>query len=339
MNGTKNGRSSRLDASFEQNIAPDAVGHGLFSRRSAFYETRYPPLGVFEQIEDDGVRMRLHLIDTGPGDAQDAIVFIHGASGNVRDFSFSFLDRLAAHPAGAGRRLIAIDRPGFGYSDRGPSNRALNAPHRPDVQARRMRKAIEQRGVRRVVVLGHSLGCATALAWVLDAPQSVSGVVALAGVSHPWEGTAGFSYDLVKQPVIGRAVAHLAARLLSEERAAADISEIFSPQSAPPGYADYVGIGLALRPATIRANGRDVGFLKPLLRAQAERYGEVFAPVEIVHGAEDTIVPPDVHAEPLVQNCASANLTMLAGVGHMPHHCAADAVISAISRVHARSRR
>ena len=42
----------------------------------------------------------------------EALVLIHGASGNLRDFAFEFLDALTAHPAGAGRRVIAIDRPG-----------------------------------------------------------------------------------------------------------------------------------------------------------------------------------------------------------------------------------
>ncbi len=301
------------------------------SGRAARYEARYPPIGVFETASIDGAERRAHLLDCGPAESE-AIVLIHGASGNLRDFAFRFIDQLAAHPAGAGRRIIAIDRPGFGYSDRGPG-----AAYRPDAQARIMRAALARRGVTRVVLVGQSLGAASALAWTLDAPEMVRGVLDVAGATHPWKGTAGFNYDVLSLPVVGRLAAEAAEALVSEEKAMSGLEAIFAPESAPAGYAEYVGVGLALRAATVRANGLDVGKLKPLLRAQSARYGEIRAPIEIVHGDADTIVPPDVHSEPLLRAAPTARLTMLAGVGHMPHHTAPQAIFEALGRVLARS--
>ena len=272
--------------------------------------------------------VRMHLLDHGPREADEAIVLIHGASGNLRDFAFGFIDRLAAHPAGAGRRVIAIDRPGFGYSQRGGGG-----SHRPARQAAMMRAAVAQRGVKRAVLLGHSLGAVSALAWLLDAPETVSGLMALSGVSHPWPGSAGRAYDFLSAPLLGGVVAHLASAIVSEAKAKAEIGKIFAPQQEPQGYAEFVGVGLALRPKTIRANGCDIGRLKPLIRAQASRYGAIDAPVAIVHGAEDTIVPPSVHAIPLSRRCPNAELTLLPGVGHMPHHTVVEPVLDALSRI------
>lgn len=307
--------------------APDQTSNG----RDSGYDARYPPIGVFETVNAGGRARRIHLLDVGPPD-REAFVLIHGASGNLRDFAFEFMESLAAHPAGAGRRIIAIDRPGFGHSDRGP------APGwRPDAQARLMRAAVRQRGVERVYLLGQSLGAVSALAWALDAPETVGGLLDLSGVTHPWPGRAGFSYDVLSTPVLGRLTAATAARFISEARAKASLEPIFAPQKAPEAYIDYIGVGLALRSATIRANGLDIGRLKPFIRGQAARYSEISAPIEIVHGAADVIVPPAIHAIPLARAAPTAELTLLDGVGHMPHHTAREAVLSALGRLLARA--
>lgn len=283
-------------------------------------EAASPPLGEFVDVAGT----RLHLVDRGPPDAP-AVILIHGASGNLRDFTFSFLDRLTDR-----WRVIAIDRPGFGYSDRGPGD-----AHHPSAQARLMRAAVAARGVRRSVVVGHSLGCASALAWALDAPESVVGVVDVAGVAMPWPGSAGYLYETTAPPVIGHVVSTVIAAGVSPSYAAGAIEGIFRPQTAPAGYAEAIGAGLALRPATLRNNGRDIAWLKPLLRIQSQRYGAL-PPVEIVHGAADAVVPASVHAEPLAARAPDARLTLLDGIGHMPHHVAPDTVIAAVERLIAR---
>jgi pimeloyl-ACP methyl ester carboxylesterase len=67
------------------------------------------------------------------------------------------------------------------------------------------------------------------------------------------------------------------------------------------------------------------------------RYPDLRLPIEIVHGAEDTTVPIAVHSEPLSRIVGSANLTILPGIGHMPHHADPGAAIAAIDRAAARS--
>jgi pimeloyl-ACP methyl ester carboxylesterase len=67
-------------------------------------------------------------------------------------------------------------------------------------------------------------------------------------------------------------------------------------------------------------------------------YGTLTMPIEIVHGDADTIVPAAVHSIPLSALAPGANLTLLPGVGHMPHHAAPEAVLAAIDRARVRAR-
>lgn len=293
----------------------------LASKRGAAAEKSYPPVGEFVSAEG----ARLHLLDVDrAGPNAPVAVLIHGASGNLRDFSFDFVDRLADR-----WRVIALDRPGFGHSERG----RIEDPHRPDVQARLLRAAVQAKGVERAVLVGHSFGAAPALSWAIDAPESVVGVVSLAGASHPWPGTAGRLYEIGATPVIGGLLAAAAGLYLTEERVKAAVNRFFAPQAAPEGYVDYVGVGLALRAKTLRYNAEDITFLKAFLAERRHRYATLDRPIEIVHGAADRIVGIGYHADKLVADAPQARLTTLHNVGHMPHHADPDACIAAMERV------
>jgi len=93
-------------------------------------EAQFPPLGRFVTVEG----LRLHLLTAGQG---RPVVLLHGANGAVQDFKASIFDRLAQQ-----YRVVAIDRPGHGYSDR-PAAGIVT----PDIQARLIRGALKQLGV------------------------------------------------------------------------------------------------------------------------------------------------------------------------------------------------
>lgn len=282
---------------------------------------RYPPLGRLVPIKG-GV---IHLLDQ-PGPRPDAptVVLIHGASGNLRDFGFGFTERLRAR-----YRVVAVDRPGFGHSSRGDRARA----HRPDVQAGMLRAAIRAIGVDRALLVGHSFGAAPALAWALDAPETVLGVVSLAGVSHPFPGSVGALYELGAAPILGGWTSLAARKLYTEDRAQRSVARIFAPDAPPPDYGETVGVDLALRPDTFRANAMDLTHLKAFLAQQQPRYAALAAPVEIVHGDADKIVWASIHGAALAEEAPAARLTLAPGVGHMPHHAAADLCAAAIDRI------
>jgi alpha-beta hydrolase superfamily lysophospholipase len=82
-------------------------------------ERAHPPSGRFVEVEGG----RLHLVELGAPDAPP-VVLLHGASDNLGDMRLALGDRLAAN-----YRVILIDRPGHGWSDR-PGGRADASPAR-----------------------------------------------------------------------------------------------------------------------------------------------------------------------------------------------------------------
>lgn len=271
------------------------------------------PQGTFLTI--DG--RRLHVLVRGHG---PDVVLIHGASGNLRDFTFDLMGRLVPR-----FRVIAVDRPGLGHSDR-----LHDRGESPAEQARVLDRAAAMLGVERAVIAGHSYGGSVALAWALDHPGRVGAVVSLAGAAMPWPGELGPWYRTASTGLGGATLVPLVSALLPAAVVRRLIGTIFAPQPAPPGYGAHLAVELTLQPQVLRANVRQVGSLKSHLAGMAPRYPALNRPVEILHGTADTIVPLAVHGRPLAAILPDARLTELPGVGHMPHHVAPDATVSVI---------
>ncbi|MBF9042044.1 alpha/beta fold hydrolase [Rhodobacterales bacterium HKCCE4037] len=291
--------------------------------RATLHERRavadHPPSGQF--IEVDGTRV--HYVDEGEG---PPVVLIHGASGNVNDWTFDMVGRLSDH-----FRVIAFDRPGLGYTDM----IGRGAPVAD--QARLLADAAAALGADAPIVVGHSYGGSVALAWALERPDALSGLVVLAGASHPWETGIGTYYQLLSNPVSGPVLANLIAAWVPESYVAASVEGVFTPNPAPEGYSAHFAPDLTLRRFSLLENAHQRADLLPQIQSMAPRYGEISVPTEILHGTADTIVPLRIHSEPLSRAIPGANLVVMDGVGHMPHHVEPDTVTAAIDRVAAAS--
>lgn len=285
------------------------------SRGAGGAETAYPPVGDF--VTGDG--LKLHYVDVGEG---PTVVLVHGASGNLRDWTFSMVDRLSDR-----YRVIAFDRPGHGYSERHAERGEV-----PAVQARALAAGADALGVSHAIVVGHSWGGAVATAWALDRPDQVAGAAILAGATYPWGGDGGFLYRVGSGPLSG-AVSAIARTYIGPERRRSVVADVFAPDPAPAGYAEHVGVDLALRSDTFRWNAEDIDNLNGHLGPQAARYGELAMPLEVLHGDADDTVFLDVHSRPLARDARNARLTVLPGVGHMPHHVREDQTVAAIDRL------
>src|SRR5215467_11641617 len=98
---------------------------------NALAEADRPPVDAF--ITVDGIR--LHYFECGGG---SPVVLLHGNGSMIGDFvSSGITERIAS-----GRRVIAFDRPGFGYSER-PRGRKWG----PAEQARLLLHAFALMGV------------------------------------------------------------------------------------------------------------------------------------------------------------------------------------------------
>ena len=293
------------------------VGTGAIERAN-------PPVGRFVDVAGG----RLHVVELGAADAPP-VVLLHGASGNLRDMQFALGDKLAAH-----YRVILIDRPGHGWSDR-PNG---GADASPAAQAALIHQALIALGVTRPIVLGHSWAGALAAAYALAYPDEVRGLILLAPVTHPWPGGIGWINDIVALPVIGPLVAHTLILPAGYFMLKPGVAGVFSPDTPPPDYGVRTSVALLLRPNEFIANAQDLAGLKEFVSAQALRYGELKMPVEIIAGDKDPVVYTDIHSRAITRQVPQAKLTVLPGVGHMVQYVAADRVVQAIDELAATPR-
>ena len=117
-------------------------------------------------VSIDGIRTP--LLELGPSDASEAVVFIHGNPGSIRDW-----ESLARGVAGFARAL-AMDMPGFGTADK-PEDFDYSVPG----YARHLAKLLTERGVRRAHLVMHDFGGPWGLAWAANNPQAVASVTCI----------------------------------------------------------------------------------------------------------------------------------------------------------------
>ena len=295
----------------------------LAAKRERGAAAAFPPTGQIIDVDGVGV----HAVQMGQG---PDLVLIHGASGNTRDFTFAFADLVKDR-----YRVTIVDRPGLGWTEQiAPDHKAAwSTGHAdPKEQARLLKAATDKMGVENPIVLGHSFGGIVALAWAVEF-DDLAGLVSVAGVANPWPGELDWTYRVNGSAWGGGLVVPVLSAFVPAGYIDDVVSNIFAPQTAPEGYIEHVGPALILRRASMRANARQVNWLRPFVVGLSQRYGEIAVPVEVVHGDADTIVPLDVHSAKLPGQIKGANVTVLPGVGHMPQHTNASDVIAAIDRV------
>lgn len=110
--------------------------------------------------------LRSPLIEAGPGDAGEAVVFVHGNPGSSSDWT-ALVD-------GAGElgRALALDMPGFGKADK---PRAFD--YQVSSYADFLQGALGELGIARAHLVLHDFGGAFGLAWGLQQPATWASVV------------------------------------------------------------------------------------------------------------------------------------------------------------------
>ena len=284
-------------------------------------ERRFPAHGDMTDVGG----YRLHALHIKRPENADLppIVFIHGASGNLRDQSGAFLSSLEGRA-----EMLFVDRPGHGWSERGGPHNAY-----PDGQARAIATLMERKGIDDAIVVGHSFGGVIAAAMALERPERVRGLLLLSSPTHPWQGGVDFYYRLVTMPVIGRLFCHLLVMPLGLLLAGPAVKRVFAPDLCVTDYEEDTAIPLVLRPRQFQANARDVVNLFDHIVVTAPKYRTMKTPAVILSGLEDTIVSPIQHSVALVEDMDNAELVMLEGVGHKPDYVATGLCTAALEKL------
>ncbi len=285
-------------------------------------ERKNPPSGSFATVND--TRMHFVRVPAAADAPLPPIVFIHGASGNLRDAMLPLRKTLEGRAD-----MLFVDRPGHGWSARGPADNAT-----PAGQAKTIAALMDHLEIGPAIVVGHSFGGAIAATFALDHPQKTAGLVFLAAVSHPWPGAGtAWYYELTATPLIGRLFSETLALPGGALRMAAATACVFAPNRLPEGYAQEAGIGLVLRPGTFRANAQDVTGLYDYVTRVAPRYGEIDTPTVVISGRRDTVVYEEIHSTGLARDIPGARAVWIDNLGHKPDWTAPDLTVAAIETV------
>ena len=282
------------------------------SRRA---ESMHPPSGEF--IEVNGVR--LHYLSQGEG---PVVVLLHGNGVLAEDFRHAgLLEQLALN-----HRVIAFDRPGFGYSDR-----PRGTWWTPAAQAALLAAALDQLGVERAVVLAHSWATLVAVSLGLQRPQLVQALVLASGYYYP-----SVRLDVLTAtpaiPVIGDVLSHTISPLLGRLMWPLAIKRAFAPSAVPDSF-NRLSPWMALRPKQLRAEAEETAMMIPSAAMLHAHYPELRMPVAIVAGDADAIASAQHNSVRLQRDIDGSELTLLPGEGHMIQHLSQHALVAAVERV------
>ncbi len=284
-------------------------------------EAKFPPQGRFIRV--GGVR--LHYRDVPARAAVAAgppVIILHGNGSLADDFMVSGVVEML----GADRRVILFDRPGYGFSER-PGDRAWTA----EAQAAVMSRAAQILGIGPAVIVGHSWGVLTALAWGLARPADAAALVLISGYFYRSLRLDAMSLAVAEVPVIGRAFTDGWAPLQARVVGPAGLKMLFAPQDVTPGFRRNMPLGLLLRPGQIAASAED-GVQMPANAARlAAHYSELAMPITVIWGDGDKLVRQSKQSQRFVDAVPQALAMPMAGHGHMLHHNLPGSVARAIA--------
>lgn len=261
---------------------------------------------------DDGRGIAVRI--TGPDDGLP-VLLSHSAPGS------RLFDPQPAASAEAGIRLITLDRPGYGGSDRLAEHSSPTIPLFADDCA----VVLDQLGIGAVAMAGWSAGGRVAIALAARRPDLVRSV-ALIGTPAPDEEVAWIGEDEKGM------IAGLAAE---PDTALATLQQMLAPMTADPAAAlGMVGGGpadeAALADGDLRADLESMlteafvqgsaGLAADLVSYTLAPWGfdprAVGVPVHCSYGDADAVVSP-AHGQWWVDQVADGTLTVLPGAGHL----------------------
>ncbi|WP_417493277.1 alpha/beta fold hydrolase, partial [Maricaulis sp.] len=246
-------------------------------------ETALPPAGEIADVAGG----KIHFTDQGEG---RPIVMIHGLAGHLQNFTYATTGALAGE-----YRVIALDRPGSGYSERDSDEQA-----RIPEQARMIAEFLAAKGIEKPLIVGHSLGGAVALALGLLYPESVSGLALIAPLTTlPDEGAKVFDALKIANPGVRRLVAETLAVPMSIRRGEESLAFVFAPNPPPSDFSMRGGGLLGLRPRAFMAASTDYQAVALDLPDLTARFSELKMPVGVLYGDRDRVLDHRLHLDAL----------------------------------------
>ncbi|MGN6586067.1 MAG: alpha/beta fold hydrolase [Solirubrobacterales bacterium] len=253
---------------------------------------------------------RTRLVQAGPAEASEAVVFVHGNPGSADDW-----ERLAGAAGRAGRRAVAFDLPDFGETV-APSGFQHDVPG----YAGFVDAALGELGVERAHLVLHDFGGPIGLAWAAMRPEALAGITLIdTGVlpGYKWHSLA----RIWRTPVLGEVFQATATR--SAFRFLLNRNE---PRGLPREFVEamYDHYDRRTRKAVLalyRATDDPGGMSQALSRLFADRD----VPALVIWGEGDAYLPSSYAARQR-EAFPSADVHVLPASGHWPFADAPETV-------------
>jgi pimeloyl-ACP methyl ester carboxylesterase len=253
--------------------------------------------------------LSLHVRDSGPKDAP-AVILLHGFGASLHTWEAWAADLAQEH------RVIRFDLPGSGLSPPDPSGDYSDARSRQLLLA-----LMDQLGVARASLVGHSIGGRIAWSFAAEHPERVAKLVL---VSPDGFASPGFTYGQAPEvPATFRLMRHALPKSLLR-------------MSLEPAYADPTvltdEVANRYHDLMRAPGGRDALIARmeqTVLADPVPTLQRIRAPTLLLWGEKDAMIPFANSADYL-KAIAQATLVPLAGVGHLPQEEAAQRSLEAV---------
>ncbi len=239
--------------------------------------------------------------EAGSDRAGPALVLLHGWP------TSSYLWRDVMPPIARHRRVVALDLPGFGGSDK-----PTDVRYTFDFFAEAIDGVVDGLGLGRVVPVGHDLGGPMALRWALHHPGRTAGLALLNTLLYP-----EFSPE-VRQFVADLHDAEARARLTSP----AGLADLMRQGIADPAHLSAGTLDAVLAPfgtddAREALAKAAIGLEYREFVDLGRRIPELATPLRVVYGAQDRLLPDVAETMARVQrDVPGATVTALPDSGH-----------------------
>lgn len=248
----------------------------------------------------------LSYVDSGTG---EAILFVHGLLGSHRNWRY-LVDRLDNT-----NRVVVPDLFGHGASEKHEGD------YSPAAQAGTLRDLMDQLGLERVTIVGHSLGGGISLAFSYLFPERVERLV-LVGTGglgrevSPFLRAATLPVADVVLPVIASPWVRVGAEFVGRSLSVFGWRASHDMRAAWEGFtelndADARRAFLATTRSVMNSGGQRIQALEYLTEL-------VGVPVLIVWGTNDMVIPVE-HAQRAAELAPTCRVELFEGAGHFPH--------------------
>ncbi len=191
----------------------------------------------------------MHYTDEGDG---PPVVLLHGNGVTAQDWKSSGL----IHALVGTHRVIAFDRPGFGYSTR-PRGQVWTAA----AKAALLYEALQRLNIAAMAIVGHSWGTLVALALALEYPIHYKRLLLISGYYFPTFRVDVALFGTPALPIIGDVLRYTVLPPPGAALTPIVSAQLFAPADVDPAI--KAELATAIRRWQIRANAEDTALMVP----------------------------------------------------------------------------